>query len=500
MRKRGQGQSGPTTSGSGGISCGTILSIITVAISLWISFVIYHVIIAYQQQQKPTDLTPLAAPVIPSSPAIPPPSSSSSSSSSSSTASSFTSPPPASSSHQPLPSLKSPPSTEPPIHVVFSTDCGTFQDWQTLVFFYSARIVKQPGMVTRIASGCTEEKKATLLALYQKLFPEYSVHFTPDYSRDERTGQKYHFYNKPYGVLHWIEHSSPPIAPGTIVAICDPDFIFLRPLTAKIHQPNTIVTLWSMEDVKQVEYVKKGHPVAQQYGLGAPWVNDNHAKFNRTFICGENSPCRRVPSQNAGGKAYAVGPPYILEVSDLHRLTRTWCEFVPRVYVKYPYLLAEMYGYSMAAAHEELPHLTVDHHMVSEIDAYGEGWKWVDDLGDHVCELPNANGIYYPDRPLPTFVHYCQAYRIDDVGYGKRRIPHDIFSCTSPMLLEPKPDMVHSRSFIKDNKVFYLFPISSLSLTPPSFSAVRKFHHLVLDRSSAMPLLSVLRPESLTML
>ena len=30
-----------------------------------------------------------------------------------------------------------------------------------------------------------------------------------------------------------------------------------------------------------------------------------------------------------------------------------------RVYEGYPYLLAEMYAYSMAAAHERLPHLQV---------------------------------------------------------------------------------------------------------------------------------------------
>jgi peptidyl serine alpha-galactosyltransferase len=324
-----------------------------------------------------------------------------------------------------------------------------------LVFFYSARTVKQPGVVTRIASGCPEDKKVMLLELYQKLFPEYSVHFTPDYSRDARTGQKYHFYNKPYGVLHWIEHSTPPISPGTVVAICDPDFVFLRPLTSKIHQPNTLVTLWTMEDVDRVEYIQKGHPVGQQYGLGAPWVNDNHLKFNRTFICGDGSPCLRVPNQNAGGKAYSVGPPYMAEVTDLHAIATTWSQFVPRVFVKYPYLLAEMYGYSMAAAHEQLPHLTVDHHMVSEVNAYGEGWKWIDDLGDDVCQLPNSDGIFYADRPMPTFIHYCQAYRIDDIGYGKRRIPHDIFSCSSPMLLDPNPSIVHSRSFIKDNKVAF---------------------------------------------
>jgi hypothetical protein len=44
------------------------------------------------------------------------------------------------------------------------------------------------------------------------------------------------------------------------------------------------------------------------------------------------------------------------------------------VYEDYPYLLAEMYAYSMAAAHEQLPHLQVDNYMVSSSDAGGEAW------------------------------------------------------------------------------------------------------------------------------
>jgi hypothetical protein len=151
-------------------------------------------------------------------------------------------------------------------------------------------------------------------------------------------------------------------------------------------------------------------------------------------------------------------------VTDLHRLTRTWCDFVPRVYVKYPYLLAEMYGYSTAAAHEKLPHLTLDHFMVSNIDAGGEGWSWVDGLPDtEMCSEP-VDGLYFPGRPLPTFIHYCQAYRVNTVGFGKRRIPLDFFSCSSPMLLQHRGDLVHATSFIKDNQVISLPPFSSLLL------------------------------------
>lgn len=73
------------------------------------------------------------------------------------------------------------------VHIIFSTDCGTYQDWQTLVVFHSATAVGQKGPITRIASGCDEEKKLVLTKLYAKLYPKYHVHFTPDFKKDEKS-------------------------------------------------------------------------------------------------------------------------------------------------------------------------------------------------------------------------------------------------------------------------------------------------------------------------
>ena len=49
---------------------------------------------------------------------------------------------------------------EPNYHIVFSTDCSGYQKWQSYLLFYSAYKVQQPGTITRIASGCTEEEEA----------------------------------------------------------------------------------------------------------------------------------------------------------------------------------------------------------------------------------------------------------------------------------------------------------------------------------------------------
>jgi hypothetical protein len=152
------------------------------------------------------------------------------------------------------------------IHIIFSTDCSKFQDWQTLLLFHSSTVVKQPGTLTRIASGCTDQKKKELIELYQLLYPAYQVHFTPDFKTDAKTKQKYDFYNKPYGVLHWLEHAARPAAAGTVVALLDPDFVFLRALSPRMAgQPNTLVSHGVLaSDV--FARAGRNHPVAQFYG------------------------------------------------------------------------------------------------------------------------------------------------------------------------------------------------------------------------------------------
>lgn len=193
-----------------------------------------------------------------------------------------------------------PPVSDGSIHVVFSTDCTFYQDWQTLMVFHSALEVGQEGPVTRIASGCSEAKKKILTALYSKLYPQYHVHFTPDFKTDKSTGESYDFYNKPYGVEHWLDNAQPSVPDGVVVAIIDPDMIFMRPITTKIQEDNTIL-LPGATDIPS--YIKKGVPAAQQYGLGAPWATETTKNFNRTAVCGEKSPCMDV-TESFGGTHY----------------------------------------------------------------------------------------------------------------------------------------------------------------------------------------------------
>ena len=113
-----------------------------------------------------------------------------------------------------------------------------------------------------------------------------------------------------------------------------------------------------------------------------------------------------------------------------------------------------MYAYSMAGAHEKLPHFTMLHFMISNTHASEEGWAWIDALGYDVCQASVLNdkkprdtytGIsqrrFYPEKPLPTLLHMCQFFRAGELGFHKKRIQPDLFHCDSQMLVEPPSDL-----------------------------------------------------------
>ena len=357
------------------------------------------------------------------------------------------------------------------VHVLFSTDCSPFQNWQAVVLFYSAAAAGQRGPLTRIASGCSAEEQASLAAMHAELSPQFRVHFTPDFSRDKKTGKKYLFFNKPRGLQHWAAAHAGKDANETVVALLDPDMLLLRPITGNF-PPGSYLTSPDWKAGEAWARVEKGRPAGQQYGLGALWRS-----FKREYICGEGSPCLGVSAAEAN-KYFPVGPPYLLHVSDVARLAVTWVDFAPRIYEEYPELLAEMYAYCMASAHLGLRHFKVDHLMVSNVDAGGEGWPWVDALTRSKDDGPrhragalaasestayaapllaraaaaapaaavaSGAGVAGADSaatgaaageesrggrhlavfggPMPATLHLCQNYRLGDWLFAKRRVP-----------------------------------------------------------------------------
>ena len=80
--------------------------------------------------------------------------------------------------------------------LAYETKQGSFQHWQSYLFFHAALKVLQPGYVTCIASGCTDDKMREERAWHDehvgsKMSDRFLIHFTPRFSgvKDEATGK-----------------------------------------------------------------------------------------------------------------------------------------------------------------------------------------------------------------------------------------------------------------------------------------------------------------------
>ena len=192
------------------------------------------------------------------------------------------------------------------LHVVFSSGCNYFQHWQAEMVLASAFNVGQRGRITRIVSGCHDvsaegvahrhqtfpsglnDHLVPLALLNRSVNPYFGLYITPtfDGARD------FPWINKPSGIHHFLKHAAPEMARlgETVIAILDPDFIFLKPLTQSGDTLSDII--YSQGDRKKwrgMDQVKKGRPVAQRYGIGGGWVH----RFPVKAIVGEG-PSRSI--------------------------------------------------------------------------------------------------------------------------------------------------------------------------------------------------------------
>ena len=331
-------------------------------------------------------------------------------------------------------------------YMVFSTSCSSDQNWQSYIFFYYAARVSQPGKVVRIASGCNQERQDEVLATHanviSKLSPNFSVHFTPDFTRI--SGDDYKYYNKPFGIQHWLTHGlkyeeNKDEFEDAIIMILDPDMILLRPLTYDFTESNVIIH--ESDRGTDMRFVKHGQPWASLYGFGdGPFRS---VDVRKVLVNYPNSPALTT-SKEEQRHNYPGGPPYMATGRDMFAIVNMWCELVPSVHASYTELLGEMYGWSLAAAHLRLPHVLAESFMVSETDitAGGEGWPIIDQMkDDDICDDSHRSNTTSSSSSMPFVIHYCQSYWIGKWFIGKYRIKSTFLSCDSPLLQEPPTDI-----------------------------------------------------------
>ena len=292
----------------------------------------------------------------------------------------------------------------PNYHMVFSTSCSPFQNWQSMVFFYSAWKVKQPGTVTRIASACKDGQKEELLKFHKKfilpLSPDFHVHFTPDWGF--KNNNKY--CNKPFGLLDWFENALgfPQKADkydDDIIMIVDPDMMLLRPI---LHKFDIEKVEWRVPGTdNKYDTVAHGKPISQIYGFGSQWLTS--MKGNITYVTGGESQVNKMERKEAADY-YPAGPPYLATGRDMYQIAKKWVEFVPRFFEVFTGFMAEMHSYSLAAAYLNLPHQLADSFMISDPDGGKEGWNFLHKTNrEDVCK-PDA----IVEDDLPYVFHFCQ--------------------------------------------------------------------------------------------
>mmetsp|Transcript_25362 Transcript_25362/g.31990 ORF Transcript_25362/g.31990 Transcript_25362/m.31990 type:complete len:351 (+) Transcript_25362:2-1054(+) len=289
---------------------------------------------------------------------------------------------------------------------------------------------------------------------------DFKLHLTPHFSgvkdKDGKTVGDYKFFNKPFGLLHWLEHAigfegdsqgeDKEIAhKDDVVILIDPDMVLLRPITGDFSNERDVI-IGKRHEKERKYFVKHGSPFAQKYGFGGQWTKE----LDLEVIAGKNTPSK-VNIEDAR-TFYPVGPPYLATVGDMYAIAVKWAEFVPAVHKQYPYLLAEMFAFCIAAAHLELKHQIVDSLMVSNTGmGGGEGWPMVDniteDKEESLCKF--ASDPDHSKYPVPSVIHYCQRYAIGDWFFGKRKMVKNFFECESPLMEFPPMDIIETKDYKK---------------------------------------------------
>lgn len=341
-------------------------------------------------------------------------------------------------------------------HVVFSTDCSPYQHWQSYLVFFSAFVVKQPGHVTRIASGCTEQESQEIKKWFEehvkRMSSRFHLHLTPHFSgvksSDGQVVGDYKFFNKPFGLLHWMENADPAHFSLTqeddVVILIDPDMALMRPLVGDFSDKGETIISPKRQKHLLATRVQHGIPFAQTYGLGTQWET-----FDLDKIAGADSPAKLV-SKEEGFLYYPAGPPYLATVKDTYAIAKKWTEFVPHVHEQYPHLLAEMFAFCIAAADLGLKHQLIDSLMVSNTGMDGgEGLPLVDKIPvSEICDF--ASNMENNQYAVPSVVHLCQRYAVgDEWFFGKHRVPQDVYSCERPLFEQPPSNVALLYDFKK---------------------------------------------------
>jgi hypothetical protein len=274
----------------------------------------------------------------------------------------------------------------------------------------------------------------------------HHLHLTPDFSNvPKKMPKPFKYFNKPFGVRHWFENvlgypDNHELHDDSVVILLDPDQILLRPFTRDFSHSSEVWRLKHEYHNRPIEErphfktkVEHGSPFSQQFGYGVQWFTKVNPKY--VFQDMLPTPVSNMTRKEASDYYFAMGPPYVATAKDMYAIVKTWSDIVPKVHDEYPFLLAEMFGYNLAAAHLGLRHTIAHSFAVSDIWSGGEGWPLIDDVpAEDVCHN-------FPHSQYPHVIHYCQRYYVGKWFIGKYKLRKDFISCEAPLLKVPPADL-----------------------------------------------------------
>ena len=346
------------------------------------------------------------------------------------------------------------------LHIIFSSGCTWFQHWQAELLLGSAFKVGQRGRITRIVSGCysnhiegeidpsllkgkgimkshslvDDENMVPLSELMSSVHEDFGLFVTPSFAG----ASEFPWMNKANSINYFMQHSKEELdrEGETVIAVLDPDFLFVSPMTQAPAKLEDIIQLvpsavekWNGKG-EPINVVKPGRPVGQRYDMGGAWVQN----YDMKTLTGDPNTKAATYTPAMMRKYLDVGPPFMVHRTDMVPLAKLWATYMHGVLAQSKKVLLEsdMHAYNMAAAHLGLKHTLLESYMISfsKTDNYnGEAWQWIDPmLGMNLnCNDPDSLvGKHLPtaapDGRIPVLVAKDGCHVIHDEAQCVRSV------------------------------------------------------------------------------
>lgn len=336
------------------------------------------------------------------------------------------------------------------LHFAWVTDCSEYQEWQSLTLLWSIYRHQGPSTaVTRLISGCGAPEEQRRREVHGQLFGDrpLELFFTSAHIRDEALNDTYPPYNRPHSVKLWT--AAAHIPPETMVVFLDPDMVMLSPL--KLPMSGFEPEAEHIYRMKAPLAAAQALPaLGQRYKyIGARW---DKANLSLGEICDTSvdiGGCVGLGREEVE-EHFSVGPPWIASFGDLRRAAPMWLDYAHRIRKQYRQLIAEMYAYSLAFASIGVQHALFDHFVLSYANAPADEQAWAREVdgrsaAELLASLPGSKEREQREANarLPTFLHYCEIYFVEDWYWRKRNVPHsEVLECNAPLFAEPPADLL----------------------------------------------------------